>query len=208
MFRSSPKVSHLFFADDLLLFAVVGIDQVCCIKESLGLFCDSSGQKINFTKSLLFVSPNIVEQRAKHLSKEFRVPPDEGSRSLLRPLSYSLGKQSQITRNIAGRMRGKLESWKSKSLLRAGRINHAKTVLNSVPVFFMQLERLPSQDPQGDRQVSTKVCLGELGDREDNPFVKLGYPLPIEGDGRNRVQEGRGFNQALVCQAGLEGSHA
>lgn len=98
---------------------------------------------MNFAKSILFVSPNIVEQEAKHLSKEFGVP-------LTKDLGVHLGHQlvhqginHKLHSRLLERMRGRLKGWKSKNLSRAGRITLAKSVLNSVPVFFMQLERLP-----------------------------------------------------------------
>lgn len=34
--RSGPKLSHIFFADDILLFAEASDDQASCIKEGLG----------------------------------------------------------------------------------------------------------------------------------------------------------------------------
>lgn len=49
--RQGPKLSHLFFAYDLLLFAEPSLDQLECIKEGLDLFCKCSGQNINFHKS-------------------------------------------------------------------------------------------------------------------------------------------------------------
>lgn len=48
--RSGPGLSYLFFADDLILFSKAIDDQLLCLKEGLGAFCNSSGQKVNFGK--------------------------------------------------------------------------------------------------------------------------------------------------------------
>lgn len=48
--RRGPRISHLFFADDLLVFAEAGDDQVDCIREGIELFCDASGLRVNFIK--------------------------------------------------------------------------------------------------------------------------------------------------------------
>lgn len=56
--RSGPSISHLFFADDLILFAEASINQMLIVKECLDIFCSWSGQKVNFDKSKLYCSPN------------------------------------------------------------------------------------------------------------------------------------------------------
>lgn len=141
--RSGPKVSYLSFADDLLFFAEAGMNQVRCIKEGLEGFCNNSGQYINFTKSLLFVSLNIAEQEMKQLSKEFGVPLTKDLGSYLGHQLVHQGSNHKLHSRLPGRMRGQLEGWKTKSLLRVGRITLAKIAHNTVPVFYMQLERLP-----------------------------------------------------------------
>lgn len=72
--RGGPKISYLFFADDLLLFLEGGIDQVACIKEGLELFCKASGQHVNCQKSLMFCSPNIHDQDASRMSANMGIP--------------------------------------------------------------------------------------------------------------------------------------
>ena len=62
--RNSPPLSHLFFADDLILFAKA--DQPNCeiIMDVLIEFCDVSGQKVNHAKSKLFASSNLPRHKA------------------------------------------------------------------------------------------------------------------------------------------------
>ena len=52
------KISHLFFADDLILFAKATNEIGDVISEVLNDFCLESGQKISFTKSRIYFSPN------------------------------------------------------------------------------------------------------------------------------------------------------
>ncbi|CAL1388052.1 unnamed protein product [Linum trigynum] len=72
--RNGPPLTHLFFADDLLLFAEAETRQIRIIKQCLDDFCFSSGQRVNYGKSLLFVSPNVSRSKANILSARAEIP--------------------------------------------------------------------------------------------------------------------------------------
>lgn len=72
--RSGIKISHLFFADDLLLFAEAQVSQAECILQGLQDFCKASGQLINFNKSSVYISPNVDEHKAHSLSASLGIP--------------------------------------------------------------------------------------------------------------------------------------
>lgn len=61
--QSGPIVSHLFFADDILLFSKANVEKCKIVMETLEDFCDISGQSINLQKSVMFVSPNIFRSK-------------------------------------------------------------------------------------------------------------------------------------------------
>lgn len=57
--RNGLPFSHLFFADDLVLFAHATLGNYLAIKEVLNDFCIKSGQTVSATKSRVFFSPNV-----------------------------------------------------------------------------------------------------------------------------------------------------
>lgn len=57
--RSEPSFSHLFFVNDLVLFAKVNQANCIAIHEVLDTFCEKSGQTISESKSRVFFSPNV-----------------------------------------------------------------------------------------------------------------------------------------------------
>ena len=57
--RSEPIFSHLFFANDLVLFAKVNQANCIAIREVLDTFCEKSRQTISESKSRVFFSPNV-----------------------------------------------------------------------------------------------------------------------------------------------------
>ena len=67
--RDGPPISHLFFADDLVLFAEAGTDQVELIRDCLRRLCLASGHKVNPSQSKVFCSANVHFNRARELSQ-------------------------------------------------------------------------------------------------------------------------------------------
>lgn len=68
--RGGPKLSHICFADDLILFAEASISQIRIMRRVLEKFCVASGQKVNLEKSKIFFSGNIDRDLAKEISDE------------------------------------------------------------------------------------------------------------------------------------------
>ena len=58
-FQSGPAFSHLFFADDLILFAKANGVNSAAIRDVLDTFCSISGQMVSEAKSRVFFSPNV-----------------------------------------------------------------------------------------------------------------------------------------------------
>ena len=55
--RGGQTFSHLFFADDLVLFAKVDLRNCTSVRETLDTFCELSGQKVSLNKSKVYFSP-------------------------------------------------------------------------------------------------------------------------------------------------------
>ena len=66
--KGGPPLSHLFFADDLIIFAEARLDQVQVIKDCLNAFGGASAQKVNVGKTRVFFSRNINHNIKSQLS--------------------------------------------------------------------------------------------------------------------------------------------
>ena len=66
--RSGHSFSHLFFADDLVLFAKANAKNCSAIREVLDTFCRCSGQTVSGTKSRVYFSPNINQDEREAFS--------------------------------------------------------------------------------------------------------------------------------------------
>ncbi|KAA3465508.1 LINE-1 reverse transcriptase isogeny [Gossypium australe] len=54
--ENGPSVSHLFFADELVIFGKAHLDQTRLLDSILNQFCEISGHRISVTKSNIFFS--------------------------------------------------------------------------------------------------------------------------------------------------------
>ncbi|KAL5760949.1 hypothetical protein ACOSQ2_019787 [Xanthoceras sorbifolium] len=66
--RGGPLISHLFFADDLILFGHATIQQAESMKLCLDRFCSSSGQEVSLSKSRVFCSSLVRDGDARALA--------------------------------------------------------------------------------------------------------------------------------------------
>ena len=69
-FPQGTPITHLFFADDLLLLAEASCDQARIIQEVLNTFCASSGEKVNNQKSQVLFSKNVKPSEMQKISKQ------------------------------------------------------------------------------------------------------------------------------------------
>ncbi|XP_019155139.1 PREDICTED: uncharacterized protein LOC109152006 [Ipomoea nil] len=71
--RGAPAVTHLFFADDNLLFFRANQHEAFKIKECLDVYCEASGQLVNFEKSNVVFSTNTAMCMRRMVCETFGV---------------------------------------------------------------------------------------------------------------------------------------
>lgn len=68
--QGGPKLSHVCFADDLILFAEASVAQIKIIRRILEAFCAASGQKVSLDKSKIYFSKNVSRDLESMISVE------------------------------------------------------------------------------------------------------------------------------------------
>ena len=71
--RSALSLSHLFFANDSLIFCDAPMMEVKEIKDNIDDDCSVSGQLVNFNKSTAYFSNGACQPRCKKLTSILRV---------------------------------------------------------------------------------------------------------------------------------------
>ena len=137
-------LSHLFFADDLLLFAEASSAQALFINSVLDDFCLSSGAKVNKTKTQIYFSRNISGAVAGRLGRElgYTVTKDLGN-YLSMPLLHRRV-STQTYQGILDKMQQRLSGWAASQLSLAGRITLTQSALQAIPIYAMQTTNLPA----------------------------------------------------------------
>lgn len=71
--RGGPAFSHLFFADDLVLFGRANNKNCQNTKDALDVFYDQSGKKVSQGKSRVYSSPNVQETKREAFCSKFGI---------------------------------------------------------------------------------------------------------------------------------------
>ncbi|KAL9663797.1 hypothetical protein QQ045_019188 [Rhodiola kirilowii] len=141
--RRYPYISHLFFADDALLFFKANNYTVECIKSLLHRYEQVSGQMVNYEKSALVLSPNASDQ-VKIVFQTFLSVQIVVSHTKYLGLPLLLDRKwSSNFSSLLDRVWNKTNGWGADRLSCGGKEVLIKSVLQAIPQSFMHCFLLP-----------------------------------------------------------------
>ena len=140
---SSISFTHLFFADDSLLFFKNDRNSLGNIQSILNWYYSISGQKINLAKFDIFCSPNIAKKCQVSIARSLNV-------NFVQHPSKYLSINFKLRRNgiadfhfLIDKLHSKLQGWKSGLLSQAGRTTLISSVLQSFPLYTFSCFKVP-----------------------------------------------------------------
>ena len=122
------RISHLFFADDSLLFSEAKMDECCRLMEVLTQYEKASGQVINCQKTALFFSMNTRQEVQENIRSMF------GAQVMTICEKYlglpMIGGRSKVSifKHLQERVSKRVMGWKEKNISKARREVLIKTV--------------------------------------------------------------------------------
>lgn len=140
---NSGPLSHLLFADDVLLFTKAKSSQFRFVSDLFDSFSKASGLKINLSKSRALFSSGTPQAKINKLTSISGI---RGTTSLDKYLGFPILKGRPKRSDflfIIEKMQNRLASWKNKLLNKTGRLTLASSVLSSIPTYYMQINWLP-----------------------------------------------------------------
>ena len=138
----SLMVSHLFFADDTLIFCDANINQMLILRMVLIWFEAVSGLKVNLGKSEL-----VAVGAVHNMDLLVAVLGCKQGSLAMKYLGLPLGekfKDKSIWNPILEKMERKLASWKKLYLSKEGRVTLIKSTLSNLPTYFLSLFPIPA----------------------------------------------------------------
>ncbi|XP_021721054.1 uncharacterized protein LOC110688597 [Chenopodium quinoa] len=142
--RNGSEITHLFFADDSLLFTRATRQECSIIVDILNKYEATSGQKINLEKS------EVSFSRGVQLPSQITFSSILGMEMVDNHIKY-LGLPTIIGRSkktvfasVKDRILKKIQGWKEKLLSRAGKEILLKSVIQAIPTYLMGMYKFPS----------------------------------------------------------------
>ncbi|KAL0423118.1 UNVERIFIED_CONTAM: putative mitochondrial protein [Sesamum radiatum] len=141
--RRAPKVSHLLFADDTLIFCQATKEAMRCIRGILEKYERASGQLINLDKSSIFFSNNTTHEDRMEMATLLGVRIDSMPAKYL-GLPYFFGRnKEELFSYVRTRVWQRVSGWKEKMLSQAGNEILIKSIVQSIPSYCMSCFKLP-----------------------------------------------------------------
>ena len=198
--RSGPSFSHLFFADDLVLFAKANAKSCNAIREVLDTFCRCSGQTVSDTKSRVYFSPNIDSDDREAFSDMLGFhQTDCLGKYLGFPIKHQ-GNNNQDFDFVLDRVKSKLAGWKANLLSMAGRAVLIQASSSAVPAYTMQSNLLPSKVLERIDRVNRDFLWGLTENKGKMHWVGWKKVTIPKDEGGLGLQTAKGRNTALLAK--------
>ncbi|GLT29624.1 hypothetical protein SLA2020_044780 [Shorea laevis] len=198
--RGGPKLSHLFFADDSLLFGVANEGETVKLVSILQQYGAISGQQINLNKSSIFFSCNTSRDVQSKVMKILNISQIISNDKYL-GMPLLIGRSKSICfGSIRDRIWTKIKGWKNKLLSRAGREVLLKAVVQAIPTYCMGCFHLPQNFLRSLNSILSNYWWGDNSDKRKIHWLRWDLvcrPKALSGLGFCDFQA---FNLAMLAK--------
>ncbi|KAL0451733.1 UNVERIFIED_CONTAM: Retrovirus-related Pol polyprotein from type-1 retrotransposable element R2 [Sesamum latifolium] len=142
--RQAPKVSHLLFGDDMLIFCQATMEAASSILEMLETFGKASWQEINFAKSSVVFSKNTDSASRNAIQDVLQIRLERRHDLYLRLPSVVDKSRRVVFQSIWDRVWQRISGWNELTFSQAGKKILIKAVAQAIPTYAMGCFRLPT----------------------------------------------------------------
>ncbi|KAF7838898.1 ribonuclease H [Senna tora] len=167
--RAAP-ITHMMYADDTILF-FEATDYGCqAVQRTLSRYAALSGQSMNLQKSFMIFSPNTSHSMKKTISSDMGLKFSSCLGKYLGTWIDGKCSKKKAVDEVIAKVRGKLQSWKSRCLSQAARLTLINSVINSYLVYPMSTIYFAKNDCKIIESIMARFF---WGDQEDKRKVHL-----------------------------------
>ncbi|XP_048599212.1 uncharacterized protein LOC125579275 [Brassica napus] len=198
--RGSPRVNHLLFADDTMMFC--NSTSECCLSmlQILQEYEKVSGQMINISKSSITFSVKTPAETKTSAKTILGIQKEGGVGKYLGLPEHFGRRKKDLFTSIVDRIRQRASNWSTRFLSRAGKLTMLKAILTAIPTYAMSCFQLPKNLCNRIQSALTRFWWDESTDKKKMCWVaweKLTKPKAVGGLGLRDIQL---FNQALLAK--------
>ena len=200
--RGSPMVTHLFFADDSLLFCKASIQECQKLMAILDLYEATSGQKINEDKSSISFSQNTPSDLKAEVLEVMGPMKDSKHYMYLGLPSIICRSKTDVFAEVKELVARQLSGWKEKLLSMGGREILIKAVAQAIPTYTMSCFLLPKSLCDEIEGMMRKFWWGQREQESRIAWINWKKLCKSKLEGGMGFRNLQAFNLAMLAKQG------
>jgi len=195
-------LSHLFFAEDSLIFCKATLKDCDALQQLLVVYEKASGQKLNHAKTSLFFNSNTSREVQEEIKNQFGAQIIKQHDKYL-GLPSLVGRNKRTTFNAIKEKLGKvLVGWKEKLLSKAGKEVLIKVVAQAIPTYTMNCFKLLDSLSDELMEMIKNFWWGQKKEKRKIAWLRWEKMCEPKCDGGMGFKNLKLFNKAFLAKQG------